>query len=233
MGKAHRGGIDGDQYPHTGNGQGEWLWNRPEREALGTLILAHGAGAPMDSPFMEEMAQRLAVRGLAVVRFEFPYMAARRRDGGKRPPNPQAQLLESWRQVYRDVRHRVTGPLAIGGKSMGGRMASLLADELGADALVCLGYPFYAAGKPEKPRVAHLETLRTPSLIVQGERDALGNRATVAGYRLSESIRLCWLPAADHDLKPLKASGLTHEQHLDSAAEAVAGFLGGIQARGM
>src|SRR5690606_22329380 len=113
MGKAQRSGIDGDQYPHTASGQGEWLWNRPEGEATGTLILAHGAGAPMDSPFMEEIAQRLAARGLAVVRFEFPYMAARRLGGGKRPPNPQAQLLESWRQVYRAVRHQVTGPLAI------------------------------------------------------------------------------------------------------------------------
>ncbi len=79
-------------------------------------------------------------------------------------------------------------------------MASLLADELGADALVCLGYPFYAAGKPEKPRVAHLAGLRTPTLIVQGERDALGNREAVAGYALAPTIRLHWLAAADHDL---------------------------------
>ncbi len=79
-------------------------------------------------------------------------------------------------------------------------MASLLADELGADALACLGYPFYAAGKPEKPRVAHLAGLRTPTLIVQGERDALGNREAVAGYALAPTIRLHWLAAADHDL---------------------------------
>ena len=108
---------------------------------------------------------------------------------------------------------------------MGGRMASLLADELAVDALVCLGYPFYAAGKPEKPRVAHLAELRTPTLIVQGERDALGDRNTVAGYSLSPAIRLNWLAAADHDLKPLKRSGLTHEQHLDNAADEVAAFL--------
>jgi len=107
-------------------------------------------------------------------------------------------------------------------------MASLLADELGADALVCLGYPFYAAGKPEKPRVAHLAELRTPTLIVQGERDALGDRAHVAQYVLSPAIRVEWLAAADHDLKPLTASGLTHEQHLESAAGMVAGFLEGL-----
>ncbi len=131
-------------------------WNRPAGSLSATLILAHGAGAPMDSPFMERIAELLAAQGIAVARFEFPYMAQRREDGRKRPPNPQAQLLDCWRRVHAQVRETLDGPLALGGKSMGGRMASLLADELGADALVCLGYPFYAAGKPEKPRVAHL-----------------------------------------------------------------------------
>ncbi|VFT14068.1 putative hydrolase [Pseudomonas aeruginosa] len=143
-------------------------WNRPAGSLSATLILAHGAGAPMDSPFMERIAELLAAQGIAVARFEFPYMAQRREDGRKRPPNPQAQLLDCWRRVHAQVRETLDGPLALGGKSMGGRMASLLADELGADALVCLGYPFYAAGKPEKPRVAHLAGLRTPTLIVQG-----------------------------------------------------------------
>ncbi|WP_103103000.1 alpha/beta fold hydrolase [Pseudomonas sp. LFM046] len=203
------------------------LWNRPSGPVNSTLILAHGAGAPMDSDFMEQMAQRLAARGVAVVRFEFPYMAARREDGRRRPPNPQAQLLASWRDVHALVRQQVTGRLAIGGKSMGGRMASLLADESGADALVCLGYPFHAVGKADKPRVAHLADLKTPTLIVQGERDPMGDRATVAGYDLSGAIQLHWLATGDHDLKPLKASGLTHEQHLDSAADTVAAFLAG------
>ncbi|BAN49565.1 alpha/beta family hydrolase [Metapseudomonas resinovorans] len=201
------------------------VWNRPDGQVSCTLILAHGAGAPMDSPFMEDMAQRLAARGVAVVRFEFPYMAARREDGRRRPPNPLAQLLACWREVHALVRQQVTGPLAIGGKSMGGRMASLLADELGADALVCLGYPFHAVGKADKPRVAHLADLKTPALIVQGERDPMGDRLTVAGYSLSDAIRVHWLAAADHDLKPLKASGLTHEQHLANAADEIAKFL--------
>jgi uncharacterized protein len=203
-----------------------WLWDEAPQGRGGTLILAHGAGAPMDSPFMQYMAQGLAARGVQVVRFEFAYMAQRRVDGRKRPPNPQAQLLQQWRDVYAAVRQRVAGPVAIGGKSMGGRMASVLADELGISALICLGYPFYAAGKPEKPRVAHLAGLRTPTLIVQGERDALGNRETVAGYELSAAIELCWLQTADHDLKPLKASGFSHEQHLDTAAESIAAYLG-------
>ena len=202
-----------------------WLWDEPSQAASGTLILAHGAGAPMDSPFMQAMAQGLAARGVRVVRFEFAYMAQRRVDGRKRPPNVQAQLLQQWRDVYAQVRQRVAGAVAIGGKSMGGRMASLVADELGASALICLGYPFYAAGKPEKPRVAHLADLHTPTLIVQGERDALGNHQAVAGYELSPAITVHWLQAADHDLKPLKASGFSHEQHLDTAAQCIADHL--------
>lgn len=179
----------------------------------------------MDSVWMSEMAERLAARGVSVLRFEFPYMAQRRLDGGKRPPNQQVKLLECWSEVYEEVRRHVAGPLAIGGKSMGGRMASLLADALHADGLVCLGYPFYAVGKPEKPRVAHLADLKTPTLIVQGERDALGNRETVEAYTLSPRIDVMWLVAGDHDLKPLKASGFTHEQHLDAAADHIASWL--------
>lgn len=224
MSKGQVAGIDGDQYVQ-GQGEGAWLWDRPLGETRATLILAHGAGAPMDSEFMQNMTQSLAERGVAVLRFEFAYMAARRLDGKKRPPNPQVKLLEQWREVYAQVRQQVAGPLAIGGKSMGGRMASLLADELGADALVCLGYPFYAVGKPEKPRVAHLAELCTPTLIIQGERDALGDRQAVADYTLSETIKLCWLTAGDHDLKPLKSSGFTHQQHMQMAADAIAQFL--------
>jgi predicted alpha/beta-hydrolase family hydrolase len=224
MDKEHKASIDGDQWAQCLRDHG-WLWNAAVAPASATLILAHGAGVPMDSGWMNDMAARLADQGVNVLRFEFPYMAQRRADGGKRPPNPAPKLLECWREVYAVVRRHVTGRLAIGGKSMGGRMASLLADELGADALVCLGYPFYAVGKPEKPRVEHLAALKTPTLIVQGERDALGDREAVEGYVLSPSIEVFWLAAGDHDLKPLKASGFTHEQHLAVAAEKVASFL--------
>ena len=224
MRDGQQNGIDADQRGQTADDDG-LLWDRPEGPARATLILAHGAGAPMDSEFMNQMAQKLAARGLTLVRFEFDYMAARREDGKKRPPNPQAKLLERWRAVHAQVRQQVTGPLAIGGKSMGGRMASLLVDELQAEALVCLGYPFHAIGKADKPRTAHLADLRTPTLIVQGERDAMGDRHTVAGYQLSAAIELCWLTAGDHDLKPLKVSGYSHEQHLEAAADAIAEFL--------
>ncbi|OLU35705.1 alpha/beta family hydrolase [Pseudomonas sp. PA27(2017)] len=224
MREGQRSGIDAGQQAQESPAPA-LLWDRPTGASQATLILAHGAGAPMDSDFMNLMAGKLAARGLTVVRFEFDYMAARRQDGKKRPPNPQAKLLDCWRAAHAAVRHQVTGPLAIGGKSMGGRMASLLADELDADGLVCLGYPFHAIGKADKPRTAHLADLKTPTLIVQGERDAMGDRHTVAGYQLSAAIELCWLAAGDHDLKPLKVSGYSHEQHLDSAADAVVAFL--------
>jgi predicted alpha/beta-hydrolase family hydrolase len=227
MDKQHKASIDGDQWARCVAQRG-WLWTVAQpgvRAEPATLILAHGAGAPMDSGFMDEMAARLAVHGVNVLRFEFPYMAQRRQDGGRRPPNPAPKLLECWREVYATVRPYVAGRLAIGGKSMGGRMASLVADELGADALVCLGYPFYAVGKPEKPRVEHLAALQTRTLIVQGERDALGNREAVGGYALSPNIEVSWLEAGDHDLKPLKASGFSHGQHMEAAALKVAGFL--------
>jgi predicted alpha/beta-hydrolase family hydrolase len=224
MDKEHKASIDGDQWARCVREHG-WLWNAASEPASTTLILAHGAGAPMDSGWMNDMAARLAASGINVLRFEFPYMAQRRLDGGKRPPNPAPKLLECWREVYAVVRRHVAGRLAIGGKSMGGRMASLLADELEADALVCLGYPFYAVGKPEKPRVEHLAALKTPTLIVQGERDALGNREAVERYVLSPSIVVMWLVAGDHDLKPLKASGFTHEQHLAAVAKKVSEFL--------
>lgn len=227
MGNGQEAGIDRDQCVQLARDNG-WIWTAAQPGAgydKATLILAHGAGAPMDSDFMNDMAAHLAAQGVSVMRFEFPYMAQRRLTGGKRPPNPQAQLLDCWRQVHERVRPHVAGRLAIGGKSMGGRMASLIADELQVDALVCLGYPFYAVGKPEKPRVAHLADLHTRALIIQGERDALGDRETVQGYELSASINVHWLPTANHDLKPLKVSGLSHEQCLVESARQIAGFL--------
>jgi predicted alpha/beta-hydrolase family hydrolase len=195
----------------------------PER-AMETVVLAHGAGAPMDSPFLEYVAAGLAMRGLRVVRFEFPYMHARRADR-RPPPDREPVLLDRWRAVLAELDGR---PPVIGGKSLGGRMASLLADEVGARGLVCLGYPFHPPGKPQRLRVAHLESLRTPTLVVQGTRDALGSREEVAGYRLSRSIRVHWVEDGDHSLKPRARSGRSERQNLDEAVDAVAQFVGGL-----
>ncbi len=199
----------------------EMLVTGPKRASL-TLVLAHGAGAAMDSPFMEEIATLLATERVRVARFEFPYMAARR-SGAQRPPDREPVLRKTWLDVIEELGGGAS--VAIGGKSMGGRIASMVADEAGVRGLVCLGYPFHPTGRPERLRTAHLERLRTPSLFVQGERDPFGSRAEVKGYRLSRTIRIAWLPDGDHSLKPRKASGHSYEEHMRTAATEVAVFL--------
>jgi len=191
-----------------------------------TIALAHGAGAPMDSPFMATIAAGLARAGLRVARFEFPYMRKRRIDGTRRPPDRAPVLLETWRAVIATLG---PGRLVIGGKSLGGRIASMLADQAGVRALVCLGYPFHAPGRPATPeRLVHMATLATPTLIVQGERDTLGAPAEVAGYTLSPAIDIAWMIDGDHSLKPRKASGRSEADNLADAIAAVVAFAGGL-----
>lgn len=187
-----------------------------------SIILAHGAGAGMDSEFMNVFAEGLAGAGLRVVRFEFPYMAQRRRTGKRHPPDREPVLRETWHSVIDSVDAET---LVIGGKSMGGRIASLIADEVHAAALVCLGYPFHPAGKPDRLRTEHLAAIETPTLILQGERDALGNRDEVTAYRLSRSINIQWLPDGDHSFKPRKKSGRTQQENWEEAIAAIAGFV--------
>ena len=189
-----------------------------------TLVLAHGAGAPMDSDWMNDVADVLAGHGHGVLRFEFPYMAERRRTGRKKPPNGQGILLETWREVVAQLGQ--PDSLVIGGKSMGGRMASLVADELGVRALICLGYPFHPPGKPEKTRTEHLRDLATPTLIVQGERDTFGGREEVDGYELSTAIEVAWMPDGDHSFEPRVRSGRTLADNLAACGEAISQFLG-------
>jgi predicted alpha/beta-hydrolase family hydrolase len=199
-----------------------FLFDGPQ-DADMVLALAHGAGAAMDSPFMAAFAEGLGALGTRVARFEFPYMAARRADGKRRPPNPPAVLRQCWLAAVGALGG--PGRLVIGGKSMGGRIASMLADEAGVRGLVCLGYPFHPAGRPEKTRTEHLAGLATPTLILQGSRDALGNRDEVAGYNLSPAIRLVWLEDGDHGFKPRKASGRSERQNWNEGIAAIADFM--------
>lgn len=192
------------------------------KDADHTIVLAHGAGAGMDTDFMQAMAEGLVRQACKVVRFEFPYMTRQRESGRRRPPDREPVLRETWQQVIREVGD---SKLIIGGKSMGGRIASLIADEAEVAGLVCLGYPFHPTGKPERLRIDHLQTIRTPTLIVQGERDAFGNRSEVESYDLSESIHIHWLTDGDHSFKPRKASGRTLEENLEEALAAVVSFV--------
>jgi predicted alpha/beta-hydrolase family hydrolase len=203
----------------------QFLFDGPARSPR-TLVLAHGAGAPMDSAFMNGIARGVASAGFRVARFEFPYMRARREEGKKRPPDREPVLRRSWHEAIR-VLSEENGPhsLVIGGKSMGGRIASMVADEAGVLGLVCLGYPFHPPGQPDKLRVAHLAGLRTPGLIVQGTRDPFGGRDEVSRYSLSKTLRVVFLEDGDHSFKPRVSSGRTEPQNLAEAEALVTAFL--------
>jgi uncharacterized protein len=187
-----------------------------------TVVLAHGAGAGMDTPLMALFAKGLAAAGLRVVRFEFPYMAQRRKTGKQKPPDREPVLRQTWLAVIEKLGAK---NLVIGGKSMGGRIASLVADEAGVAGLVCLGYPFHPTGKPERLRVEHLHDLKTPTLIVQGERDAFGSKDEVAAYSMSKAIKIHWLQDGDHSFKPRKASGRTEQENWEEGVGAVVQFV--------
>ena len=147
----------------------------------------------MVSSFMKTVAGGIAAAGVRVVRFEFPYMAARRKR-----PDPQNVLLDSFRDVISELGDPQN--LVIGGKSMGGRMATMIADELQVAGLLVYGYPFHPPGRPERLRTEHLVSLRTKTLIVQGTRDTFGSREEVTGYLLSERISIRWIEGGDHSL---------------------------------
>lgn len=189
--------------------------------APATVVLAHGAGAGMEHPFLQTVAEGLAATGVAVVRFEFPYQHAAR-SGTRRGPDPMPVLQASMRAV---VAANARPPFVLAGKSMGGRVATMLADELGAAGVVVFGYPFHPPKEPQRLRTAHLATLRTPTLILQGERDPFGTRDEVASYTLAPTITVTWLPDGDHSLAPRKKSGFTAAQHLDNAIAAAAAFV--------
>jgi predicted alpha/beta-hydrolase family hydrolase len=206
----------------------KFLFDGPD-DTPATILLAHSAGAPMDSASMTATAKALAGAGFRVARFEFGYMAARRASEGRKPP-PRAETLNpEYEAAVAELGAK--GPLIIGGKSMGGRVASMIADDLHVAGkvagLLCLGYPFHPPGKPEQLRTKHLAGLMTPTLICQGTRDAFGTREGVRGYTLSDKIEILWLEDGDHDLKPRKSiSGFSTADHLKTAAEAITKWIG-------
>ncbi|MBV8453127.1 MAG: dienelactone hydrolase family protein, partial [Deltaproteobacteria bacterium] len=183
--------------------------------------------APMDSPFMATIAQALAGNDLRVARFEFPYMRARREHRGRGAPDREPVLLDTWREIIESLDGG--RQLVIGGKSLGGRIASMVADETQVRGLVCLGYPFHPPGKTPGARLKHLKSLRTPALIVQGTRDSFGGRGEVEKYGLSQQIRMVWIDDGDHSFRPRARSGRTEQQNLAAAIDAVRNFLNTLQ----
>lgn len=205
-----------------------FIFDGPENGPL--FVFSHGAGAPANSDFMQQVAEGLAGEGIRVARFNFPYMTKRLEDGKRRPPDRQPKLLAHFADVLQDLGQ----PVVIGGKSMGGRMASLLAANVDDTAVgvlaqikgcACLGYPFHPNGKPEKLRIDHFAAIAAPTLIIQGSRDSMGTREEVAGYELPETLQWQWLEDGNHDLKPRVASGFTHDQHLATTIQVLAAFI--------
>lgn len=195
------------------------------KEHIKTCIFAHGAGAPMDSAFMQLVTQGLVDLGIKVVRFEFPYMQERRLNGKKRPPNRQPELIDCFASILAEQ----SGPCVLMGKSMGGRMASILASEQSQNpkilGVIALGYPFHPQGKPEKLRIDHLPGVTVPMAIVQGTRDALGSQDEVLNLSIPNELEFLWLEDGDHDLKPRVKSGFTHQQHLEKTIQFCADFI--------
>lgn len=207
-----------------------WLIDSPDNSRADsaplTVVLAHGAGAAMDSPFMTVIAQGLARGGLRVVRFEFPYMARLRATGVRSAPDRMPALEASFAEVARaqgDLQQVV-----LAGKSMGGRVATRIADGLGVRAVIALGYPFHPPKKLEQLRTAHLAELATPCLIVQGTRDPLGTKPEVETYALSAHTQLAWIEDGDHSFVPRKKSGRNEEQNLAEAIAVANGFLAAL-----
>ena len=200
-------------------------------DAPWTLLLAHGAGAGADTPFMQSIAAQVAAAAIHVVRFEFPYMEKSRELGKSRPPDRAPVLEQAFVQQIQDYQRENTR-LAIGGKSMGGRIATMVAAgspiPTEVAAVVCLGYPFHPPGKPDKLRTDHLQAFPIPALILQGERDTFGNREQVVDYDLSPAIAVEWITDGDHSFKPRKASGVSLEDNLTVAADRIVQFLQAI-----
>ncbi len=200
-------------------------WERSGRlRGRPLVILAHGAGAPITSPFMEHVADGLVERDLCVVRLQFPYMEDMERTGRRRGPDPARRLLATWRAML-DIAGKMRGRrgIAIGGKSMGGRYASMIAaagEAPEARACVYFGYPLHPPGKPEKLRAAHLADVPVPQLFVQGTKDDLAKpkvlKMVLAGV---PQARLVMVEGGDHSLATSRKDPLAgSDAWLDEAA---------------
>lgn len=187
------------------------------------FIFAHGAGADSSSEFMQSMAKLISHPDIEVVLFDFPYMLKRQQTGKKSPPDRMPKLIEAYKQQIHE--HGKGRKVFIGGKSMGGRVASMIADEEQVAGLICMGYPFHPPGKPDKLRTEHLQSLRTLTLILQGTRDPFGKPEEVASYDLSPTIKVQWLEDGNHSLETLKRSEISTEESWQLAAKFAQDFI--------
>ncbi|MDN7123536.1 alpha/beta family hydrolase [Pseudidiomarina terrestris] len=197
--------------------------HRDNPEGAVRVIFAHGAGAGLQSDFMQYFALALAMNDVDVVRFNFPYWQKFMDTGVRRPPNPMPQLEHCMRTVIEQFDD--DKPLFLMGKSMGARVAFRLADEAKAEAAIALGFPFHPIGKPDKLRLDDLVNQCPKNLIIQGERDGFGKPEEVASYQLPDTIAMHWLSYGDHSFEPTKRSGLERRTLWQEAVDTVRGFI--------
>ncbi|WP_110716037.1 alpha/beta family hydrolase [Salinicola acroporae] len=191
------------------------------------FVLCHGAGAGHDSEFLARLRRQLAERGIQVVAVEFDYMTVMGRSGRRRPPPRIETLVDElagWRRRLTELDAQT--PLWFGGKSMGGRVASLLATRVDLAGLVLFGYPFHPPGKPDRLRLEHWPKIACPVLLFQGTRDPFGRRDEVEGYRLPTQVECHFMEGGDHDWQVLKRAAHTQSVLIDEAAGHVARRLG-------
>ena len=188
----------------------------------GRVLMAHGAGAGQDSSFMQWLRQSLAENGVQTLAFEFVYMQRMREEKRRRPP-PKIDILINEMALWCDiVSHEKMPAPWLGGKSLGGRVASMLAARDGAAGLVLCGYPFHPPRKPDRTRLAHWPGIVCPTVVAQGTRDPFGKRDEVESYDMPNCVKVHFLDDGEHDWKPRKASGLTQQQLIMEAAEFIA-----------
>lgn len=185
--------------------------------AIANLVFAHGAGAGQNSNFMALVAEGISKHGINVVRFNFAYMALAEELGKRRPPDRADKLMVHYQTVLNELDSNL--PVFIGGKSMGGRIASMVLEDSIAKGCICMGYPFHPPAKPEKLRTEHLQKIDKPVLILQGERDTFGTKIDVLSYPLSEQVEVTYLVDGDHSFKPRVKSGMTLAQNIEIAIQ--------------
>ena len=200
----------------------------PKRGAERAVLLAHGAGADMHAAALTTVADALAAVKLPSLRFNFPYKAA-----GRRSPDRPAVLEAAVRAAAHELARQAKVPpdrIVLGGRSMGGRIGSMVAADDGALGVVLLGYPLHPPGKPAQLRVDHFPKLTMPVLFASGTRDAFGTPDELQQHAraIKGPVTFHWIDTGDHGFKPLKASGLTPAAALAGVAEAVVAFVASL-----
>jgi hypothetical protein len=200
------------------------LINGP-KEAKNILLFAHGAGASMDSKFMNTISNGLNKNGIMTVRFEFPYML-KRRLGKNSFPDKVTVLCDFYKDLYFKIKKdNLDRNIWLGGKSMGGRVSTIISKSLPVSGVVVFGYPFHPINKIDQLRLESLQLSGPPILIIQGTRDKFGNIDQVKGYKICNNNTIFWLEGGDHSYHTLKKYHISTEDNIIKAYNKASSFI--------